>query len=311
MELFNEYYNSDVQFLLDIFSLNRSFSKNELIELATTNHVFSSGINYREEIANWIKRGLIEKCGEDLFCIGKKMRSFAMPLSEIEYDYLQDICNTPEANLFFDESPIDFIGDSLLNYVDRRNTIGKRNELQHLSKDVFRNLLKAIREGCYIDHTYSTNADSTLRTAKIIPYRLEYSAFDGRWWLISYLDLEQRPIKSRLKNIKSVCLLEKHHISEDTIQKSIFSRMANEEVVLMIKNERNVLERCFKIFENMFDMTAYEHENNTYELRFRYLQWDKNVIVRKLMYLGECVTVTAPNLIKDELIQELQSAIRP
>lgn len=310
MELFNEYYNSDIQFFLDIFSLKREFSKKEIIDIATKNHVFSVNIDYRDNIVRWMNSGLIEKCENDKYQIGKKMHSFVSPILDIEYDYLQDICHTAEAELFFDDSPIVATEDSILNYIDRKNTQGKKNEVYCIDKEVFRNLLKAIREGLYIEHTYSTNINPALRTAKIIPYRLEHSVFDGRWWLISYLEQEQRPIKSRLENIKSVRLLEKHNTSESIIQKSILDHMAENEVVLIIHNEKNVLERCFKIFENMFDMTAYKHDNNLYELRFRYLEWDRHVIVRKLMYLGEHVKIQSPDIIKYEVIKELKSALK-
>ena len=47
MELFNLYYNSDIQFLLDLFSLKQPFSVDAGLALAKANHVYAEYGSHR------------------------------------------------------------------------------------------------------------------------------------------------------------------------------------------------------------------------------------------------------------------------
>ena len=136
--------------------------------------------------------------------------------------------------------------------------------------------------------------------------------FDGRWWVILYLcgenDSESRPVKSRLENIHSVELCERHYIREAEIRNSIMSKLIKEPVVLRIEDKKNALERTFLAFESMLEMKAIPLDNRTVELQFRYFSWDRRPIIRKLLFLGEHVSVISPQYILDEYLQEVRNA---
>ena len=312
MDLFNEYYSSEMQFLLDLFSLNRPFTLDEAVERARAAHVYAPYDSHVPIVEKWTALGLLEQLPDGTYRIGPGLRSFALPPNVLEADYLSDICGTAEARLFVPEGVASFFrreGLSALDFIARQNTVGKAKEAAAVPVEVFRALLEAIYQGRRIHYDYRTNAAPTPRSAVGVPYRLEYSVFDGRWWLISYNEAEDRSIKSRLENILAVRPGQVHRVAEETIRAAITRNLAAEPVVLHIRNRKNVLERCFLLFESMPDMTAFQLGEDEYRLCFRYFRWDNHVIVRRLLYLGENVTARSPSSIVEELKGELRAAL--
>lgn len=315
MDLFNEYYNSDVQFLMDLFSLEQPFTREKALVLAKANHVYAEYGNHMAALEKWIRCGLIQRVGPDMFQISKekKLHRFAAPPNKLELEYLSDICGTEEARLFLSPDTahkFSHPGPNSLDYIWRQNAAGKKKAMESVDQEVFQGLLRAIYERRAVEETYCTGTDATIRQGKMIPYRLEYSVFDGRWWLISYHAEDKRAIKSVLGNIKTVRLAEKHTVDEAQIRDAILRNVAEEPVVLRIRNIKNGLERCFLAFENMLDISAYKLSDVEYELSFHYFSWDKNIIVRKLLYLGECVTLISPADLRASMIESLQNAIK-
>lgn len=315
MDLFNEYYNSDVQFLMDLFSLEQPFTKEKALALARANHVYAEYGDHMASLEKWIRCGLIQRVDPGAFQISKekKLLRFAAPPNQLEREYLSDICGTEEAKLFLSpETASQFTrpGPNSLDYIWRQNAAGKKNAMEFVDREVFQWLLQAIYERRAVEETYCTRNDATIRQGKTIPYRLEYSVFDGRWWLISYQAEDKRAIKSVLGNIKTVRLAEKHTVDEAQIRDAILRNVAEEPVVLRIHNIKNGLERCFLAFESMLDMSAYQLSETEYELRFRYFRWDENIIVRRLLYLGECVTLISPAKLRADMIKALQNALK-
>ena len=94
MKLFNQYYNSDVQFLLDIFSLNRPFSCQEACEIARHNHAYAEYNDYRNSYKKWLDAGLLTttETGELKVNDLDGLQPFAAPLNCLETDYLSAIC---------------------------------------------------------------------------------------------------------------------------------------------------------------------------------------------------------------------------
>lgn len=315
MELFNEYYSSDLQFLLDLFSLNRPFSRQESAALAKKNHVYTF-LNHENAIDSWLKRELFEELPGGQYRVCRELYPFVTPPNRLEAEYLADICASGESKLFLSQTLLEKLEkvfptgeSSALDFIKRQNTSGKKNEATGVDAEVFRLLLRAIHGKREIAYDYCTNSDLTPHHARGIPYRLEYSVFDGRWWLISYNAEQDRPIKSKLDNILRVEMAGPHSVDERTICQAIERQKADEPVILRITNEKNALERCFLTFEGMLDMTAFQLGEDEYELRFNYFKWDRHVIVRKLLYLGEYVVAQSPDSIVKELVEELKQAV--
>lgn len=316
MELFHKYYNSDVQFLLEMFAFNRPFSQKELLEMAERCHVYAPYGNLWKGIEKHTDAKIIEKCSDEVqYQINPRLNSFAAPLNKIENDCLQALSRTEEAKLLISDELREKIPsqeNSYYNYIRTHSAAGKSIELQKQSPETVRNVLRAIREGRWITYQFCTNRSEERKTGSCIPFRIEVSGFDGRWWLISYLPEENRPIKSRLENMSEVKLGKIHNLSEEVIRQGIEKKLMSEKVVLRISSSdklHNSLERCFITFESMLDIEAYKLSESEYEIRFRCFEWDEKLVVRKLLWLGKDVTAIAPSIIVEGVKEELRETL--
>lgn len=314
MKLFNEYYNTDFQFLLELYSLNRPFSRKEAAEIAKKTHAYTPFTDFTYALNKWADAGIIIMNADGSFEIKKEkgMHSFAAPLNNLESEYLSEICTSEVASLFLKDNLIGMLSmaeDDFSKYIVQNDLEKVNREIKKISPEVFHNLIWAIYKGCYVSHDYCTNNSTEIQTAKIIPYRLETSVFDGRWWLIAYNENLGRPIKAKLENIKAVRPEERHNADLNFIENSILQNLVPEPVVLQIKSGKNAVERCFMIFEDMQEISAYKISEEEYELHFKYFKWDRNIVVRKMLYLGENVIMKSPEPLKQEVVAEIKKAI--
>ena len=102
---------------------------------------------------------------------------------------------------------------------------------------------------------------------------------------------------------------ERHNIPEDAIHASIMNHLSSEYAVLKIKNGLNAFERCFILFENMIDISSRIINDDEAELRFRFFDWDTELIVKKLLFLGKNVTLIEPDHIVKKIIERLRNSI--
>lgn len=318
MKLFDEYYNTDLQVLMCLFSKKEMlFTEEEWKELAKEYHIkCPHGNDFAAVLRKWVDAGLLmEKEGEGggiWYTPGERLMSFAMPPNRLEKEYLRYLCKTDAASLFL-ESPLCFGNDeepTQMNYVRNRFSNGREKGFSDIDGSVFRRILKAVYEKRIIEYHYVTRSNDTLQQGRGVPYRFEYSVFDGRLYLISYNTEEQRPIKSRMENIKSVEIKERHFVEEDEIRDSMRKKAAPEPAVLRIRNEKNALERCFLLMENMFDVESEKIGDNEYKMSFRYFVWDEKKILQDLMYLGECVTVVSPDSLRCQMAEKIRFYLR-
>lgn len=317
MELFNEYYNSELQCLLNLFSLKRQFTREEIEREARSANVDTVFGRYDEVLRRWEDDfKLLERTNDGNYRIRSNLYPLVTPLNDIEADVLADIVHSREAEIFLpDELRARFPlpQNNSYSHINRIQTVGKRKTISRNDADKLRLILRAIYEHKRITYHY-LDAQAQEKQAKGIPYRLEHSIFDGRWWLISYSEKEERPIKSRLDNLNEIEILDAHQVDEKVIQKSIMDCLEKTPVVLRISGQsrskvRNVLERCFITFENMQNIMGRMLDESEFELQFSYFRWDKMLVVRKIIMLGEYVRVLEPEGIVNEVVSELRAAI--
>lgn len=329
MNLFNEYYSSEMQFILTIFALNRPFSLEEACRIAETSHIYADRYRLMESVRalldKWVNNDLlkiIEANNKTLYAVStirdtsnalnKIIQPFVMPINNIESEYLAEAFRTNEAALFFDKVPDCIKGlESSEKFSCIRNCYsqGRMSEFQAISRDNFTKIIHAIYERRHIAYSYTTRMDPIPKICNIIPYRIEFSVFDGRLWLILYDEEKDDTVKARLKNIHNVSLSDSHNVEEAIIEKAIKRHMSEQYAVLHIKNQNNAFERCYMLFEDMPDMSSKRIDSDKAELKFRFFDWDKELIVKKLLYLGKYVTLVEPKEIVNEVISRLKNSM--
>lgn len=235
-----------------------------------------------------------------------------MPAGDLEKEYLRYILQLPEAELFL---------PSELRQQLRRDEKTWLHEIQRIAPsqtsharpvngDTFRQILRGIREKRMICYQFRVKDSDQCREAQSVPWKLEYSAYDKRWWAILYDPEEKRTIKAVLANLQNVTLGKKHGISEAAIREAIDGLcLKDTPVQLRVENVRNALQRCFLLFENQEFIQTQKLSDNTYLLSFRYYRFDTEEILRKLMMLGPAVTLMQPGSLKQELRKRISAAL--
>lgn len=331
MELFNEYHSSELQFMLSIYALNREFSFDDVCNLLMASHVYADRNTLHDSakqiLKKWEEYGFIKEILEkdqtkysvrnslndnNAALIDRYDQPFVFPISAVENEYLKYMLETDEAKLFscqFSDTSVSSETAWRLRFIKYCYSNGRRNEYKNISKEVFRTIINAIYEKKYILYEYETE-DGKIKDCggkPVVPYRIEFSAFDGRWWLIIYIDGKIKKLK--LDRLKKVTIDGGNNTDEEEIKSAINQHLSTDFAILHVTNKNNAFERCYLLFENMPEMTSRKLDKENVELKFRYYDWDKELIIKKLLYLGKYVTLVAPSDISDKIRKRLESAL--
>ena len=226
-----------------------------------------------------------------------------MPAQPHVLDYLQYILRLPEASLFLPadlrEKLLADTPDALLQL--HRLIPENSTDTPRLCPEDFQTLLQAICQQREICYSYRTKDSQDYIRTTCVPWKLEHSVYDSRWWVILYDPTAGRTIKAVLSNLQDVHLGGKHGISEAQILEAMDALKDPEPVRLVVKDTKNALERCFLCFENREFIQTEALGEDLYSLAFTYYRFDTEEILRKLLYLGPAVTLAGPESLKNQL----------
>lgn len=311
MKLFHKYQSRAVQFSLELLALLEAqdgITRQEMDGLARR-----LGLSYADQVAAPLVRAGILEQKDGLWRRGNEFRAFALPPGRAELDYLQYILTLPQAELM--------LAPEIRQQLSRAGGDGGALEaIQHLAPqgeplprdpggDGVRCLLRAIRENRLIRYRYRTRDTEHYQESVVHPWKLEYSAYDRRWWVILYHPGEGRTIKARLDNLRDVELLGPSDVSPEEIQAAMERLLEPEPVVLRVQKTRGALERCFLVFENQLFLETEQLSPETVRLAFRFYRFDRGEILRRLLYLGPAVELLAPRSLRNELLALVEQAL--
>ncbi len=311
IKLFNKYHSRTLQFALDLLGeLNKHspLTNDDIHTIAKNNNILSvDGI-----LAGLCESGFVSCVRRGVYTRGEKpLPSF--PISRIQADYLYYILHQQDAALFLPYETISKIKENLI-----QTTLfdpieiygaGKHCFNEQPSPEAFGLILDAIRERRVISYSFKTKSTNQPQKSSALPWKLESSAYDGRWWIILYLPEEDRTVKARLQNISDITIKEKSDIPEEKILSAINRLLAPEPITLEVTDEKGALERCFTVFENQQFTETAKLDSNRYRLSFSYYRFDESEILRRLLYLGPKVSLTGPADMKAKLRQMLDMAL--
>ena len=303
MKLFNKYQSRALQFALDLLAQLQStaLSTSQIQALAQ-----QWGLDYADQVIQPLCRaGFLEQTtdGYRLTADGTLPR---LPLSAAARSTLAALLQIPESQLFLEPALWEHLaalcaGTPAPPSVQRYAPAGEPLP-QHPGPEGFRTLLKAAQRRWLIRYTYYTRDHQTVpRQAEALPWKLEYSAYDRRWWA--------RTIKARLDNLEEIRLLGPSGVEDGEVEAAMDRLLEPEPVVLEVRRTRGTLERCFLVLENqLFERTRQVSEDCFY-VSFRYYRFDRSEILRRLLYLGPGVRLISPPDLREALVALLDQAL--
>lgn len=304
MRRFNRYQSRAMQFSLDLFSRlqNGPLSGEMLAALAR-----EWGLDYANQVVQPLREAELLQWDGKLCRLVPGQPVPRLPMSTPERSYLRAILDLPEAELFLSpETKEKLRGQCACTEpetpVEHWAPAGEPVPRQP-GPEGFRTLLRAAERRWLVDYVYRTNTDETLRQARALPWKLEYSAYDRRWWVIFYRPEEQRTIKARLENLRQIRLAGPSDVTEAEVEEAMDRLMEPEPVVLEVTRTRGTLERCFLVFENQLFVRTRQVSQDRFRLSFQYYRFDRSEILRRLLYLGPGVRLVSPDGMRRELAE--------
>lgn len=329
MELFNKYKNKD--FIIITNYINRcinnpdaALTENELSKelLGDAQNTFNELIT---ALFNKNPNGLDSKHpNANLFMeyqggiIPIRDNYIPIRLSTAEKSWLLYMLQNGNAKLFLEEEIINTLTAELkadLNIPDISKcidirTLNDRPAITYTeeTKKIFRTIVSAIKEKRAITITNTAFNGIKYENQLVYPYKLEYSPqFDS--FSLSALNVElNRPIKMNLQNLSNISICEPIDHYDDFIKEfetKLTTIREKEPVVIEITDEKNGYDRCSYKFSS-FDRICYENENGNLTMNIFYYRFQKDEIIRNLMFLGPAVRIISPANIREEFISILK-----
>ncbi len=174
----------------------------------------------------------------------------------------------------------------------------------------FKTIVKAIKNHKSLYVTNNSFSGKVYENQLIYPYKLEYSPqFDSFSLSCSTADIK-RPIKMNLGNITNVVLGEKiddYDAFLKQFEKELSKTKEKKPITIEIKNQADAYDRCAYLFSS-FDTYCYDKGNNTLIMNIYYYRFQKEEIIRNILFLGRYVKIVSPQNITDEVVASIKNA---
>lgn len=163
----------------------------------------------------------------------------------------------------------------------------------------FRLILQAIREKRALRIRF--RGHTGIRHSFVcVPYRLEYSAKDDKFRLLSFG--RHRTHTINLARVRSCALLEERDPADLSLPQEQCC-----ELTLLLHDERNALERVLLHFSH-FEKETRRRSDGNYEIRLRYDPDDETELLIRVLSFGPVLKVLAPDtfiaLLKERLLRQ-------
>lgn len=194
-------------------------------------------------------------------------------------------------------------------YIDVRNRYNGEDDVE-CEKFIhdFKLLYSAIQNKKVIKFSNIDAQGNKHENCKGVPFRIEYSILEEKF-RVSIFSLDgQRPIKTNISRMYDIFICtEQADIDWEQMLAAIDKRKVAEPLIMEVKNEKNVIERCFALFSCYERQRAYIREDGLYILEVGYYEFEKKEIVNKILTLGAAVRVINSSNIKNEIKMRLSS----
>ena len=315
MTLFHKYYSRKLLFAVDVLAALKGAGSDGLTRTQLNELALRYGIQNPlcEQLLALMDQGaLIEYNRTQKVYRLLADRISLLPLSNAEESYLQEILRLPQAALFLPPDLTKKLTNpqAEINF-DSIQAMEALGEAQNpaLSQPEFCRILEAIVRGCAVSYRFRVRNAEAPREACAIPWRLEYSPYDNRWWVILYHPEEKRCIKAWLSNLSDIVLERQITVPEKEILDARRKALMPEPVVLRVQDAKNALERCFLVLEQKQFEDSKLFSDGSVTIRFRYYRYEEQEILRQLLFLGPNVQLLAPKSLRVALLKQVDQAL--
>lgn len=197
------------------------------------------------------------------------------------------------------------------NYLDVRQ-LSPHNHLvpDAIYTDNFKKIVKAIRTHKYIRATNQSFNGTIYNSQKIVPYKLEYSAqFDS--FSLSCFPLDaKRPVKMNLKNLTNIEIEETISNYDSFI--ADFENLLKESleikpIIIEISNKDDAYDRSAYLFSS-YNTYCYDIGDDTLQMHIYYYRFQKDEIIRNILFLGHYIKVVSPKNVAEEVVKIIQDS---
>lgn len=253
------------------------------------------------------------------------LRQIPIPVraSLAEKSWLYYILQNSKSDLFLEMETKQKLLSALENEIDKYRYPIKADyiDIRSLSPDNqlliteeflanFKTIVSAIRQHRRLFVTNTAFSDQVYQDQEIFPYKLEYSAQFDSFSLSCYPLATKRPVKMNLTNLSSVKLgdkIEKYDQFISDFEEQLRNTKEKDPVSIVIKNQDDAYDRCTYLFSS-YDTFCYDKGDDTLIMNIYYYRFQKDEIIRNILFLGHYVKVVSPKNIVDEVISKITSA---
>lgn len=312
-ELFSEIYNCYFQVVKSLIEQKNVISKNEL-------EYRIKDIGFQESILYLLPKLLTDEWGffmpDGDYMKSRLSTDFFVPLSNLQKSYIKTILQDEKIRLFLSDAQIDELNLALADfeplytpdtiyYYDRYADKDDYSKPEYRKN--FQTILEAIDSHRYIDITYQPQRNRS-KTHRCMPCRIEYSIKNDRFRLLAidtHTARNPKIIQLNLNRMTSVTptdiTVEKIPDINHVIRRSYYK----EPVQIIIKNERNALERAMLQFAN-YDKHTRKIADNTYECLIYYNKNMETELLIEILSFGPMIKVIG----NESFLKQLNDRLR-
>lgn len=315
MELFSEVYNCYFQVVKSLIEKKNYISESELNFRIQTSG-FEESILYLLPKLTDNEWGFYEK--RDGILYSKLSTDFYVPLNHLQKSYLKAILSDEKISLFLNDDEIAGLNaafadvEPLFNpedfyYYDR--FIDKDDYQNPDYRKHFRMIISAIKNHEYLDILYEARFGQRVHHY-YLPCRLEYSIKNDCFRLLAvekHMERNPRIEILNLSRIKDVTLSGIKVNRLPDINRSLQRSYYKEPVRIIIKNQRNALERAMLQFAN-YEKSTRKIDENTYECLIYYNKKTETELLIEVLSFGPMIKVVGNEnflrLVKERLVRQ-------
>lgn len=302
--LFSEIYGSYYQVVADILkeACENTLTKQKLTKIVQEKAFAESVLTIPNALKNeeW---PLLQKDYQTPI-----RHSPSMPLTNLEKRWMKGLLLDPRIALFGpDSSGLDDVEPlykpGTFVFFDQYTDGDPYTDPTYI--EIFQTILSAIRDKRRIKVKFKSWA-GVKHSPIVIPYKLEYSAKDDKFRVLSVGNRNAHIIN--LARIKSCTILEAYEESDFRLPKR-----KTETLTMLLTDERNALERALLHFSH-FEKETLRLDDNHYQITLKYERDDVTELLIRVLSFGPVLKVLAPDsfvaLIQDRLNRQAEFATR-